>query len=120
MSTWWWLGQWQFLKFILRELSSIFVAWFVVILLLLLRSLSQGSEAYAEFQEWLKNPLLIALNAVSFFFVLFHAITWFNLSPQATVVRVRGKRIPGVLIAGANYAAWLAMSVVLAWLILAG
>jgi fumarate reductase subunit C len=26
MSTYWWLGRWPYLKFILREISSVFVA----------------------------------------------------------------------------------------------
>src|SRR5438132_766531 len=31
VSTWWWLARWPYLKFILREISSVFVAWFVVV-----------------------------------------------------------------------------------------
>ena len=118
MSTWWWLGRWKFLKFILRELSSLFVAWSVVILLLLIRAINQGPEAYAQFQDWLKNPLVIAVNALSFLFVLFHTITWFNLSPKAMAVRLRGRRIPDLFIAAPNYLVWLAVTVIVAWLIL--
>ena len=120
MSTWWWLGRWKFLKFILRELSSLFVAWSVVILLLLIRAINQGPEAYAQFQDWLKNPLVIAVNAVSFLFVLLHTITWFNLSPKAMAVRLRGKRIPDLFIAAPNYLVWLAISAVVVWLLLRG
>src|SRR5207237_6760898 len=40
MSTYWWLGQRAYLKFILRELSSIFVAWFVIETLLQIRALN--------------------------------------------------------------------------------
>ncbi|HEY3123032.1 MAG TPA: fumarate reductase subunit C, partial [Thermoanaerobaculia bacterium] len=67
---------------------------------------------------WLKSPLLIALNGVSFLFLLFHTVTWFNLAPKAMAVRVRGKRVPDVLVAGPNYVAWLAISAVVAWLLL--
>jgi fumarate reductase subunit C len=72
------------------------------------------------FQQWLKTPHMIALNGVTLLFVLFHAITWFNLAPRAMVVRVRGQRMPDRLIAGANYVAWLAVSVAVAWLVLRG
>jgi len=120
VSTYWWLWQPSYLKFILRELSSVPVAYFVVMLLLQLQALSQGPEAYAEFQEWLNTPWLIAVNVVTFFFVLFHTITWFNLAPRAMVVRVRGKRVPDLLIAASNYAAWLVVSAVVTWLILGG
>jgi fumarate reductase subunit C len=120
VSTYWWLWRWAYLKFILRELSSVFVAYFVVLTLLQLHALSQGPEAYAAFQEWLKTPWVLALNAISLFFVLFHTITWFNLAPRAMVVRVRGQRAPDLLIAGSNYVVWLVVSVAVAWLVLRG
>jgi fumarate reductase subunit C len=120
VSTYWWLWQFTYLKFILRELSSVPVAYFVVLTLLQLRVLTQGPEAYAVFQEWLQTPFAIALNGISFVFVLFHTITWFNLTPRALAVRVHGKRVPDLLIAGSNYVAWLIVSAVVAWLILRG
>jgi len=120
MSTYWWLGQRAYLKLILRELSSIFVAWFVIETLLQIRALNHGPEAYAAFQSFFRNPLVIALNIISFFFVVFHAITWFNLAPKAMAVRLGGKRVPAILIAGPNYAAWIVASAVIAWLLLRG
>lgn len=120
VSTYWWLWQPSYLKFILRELSSVPIAYFVVLILLQLRALSQGPEAYTTFQEWLKTPVAIVLNSISFCFVLFHTITWFNLTPRALVVRIRGQRVPDFLIAGSNYVAWLVVSVVVAWFILRG
>ena len=118
VSTYWWLWKWDYLKFVLRELSSIFVAYFVVITLLQIHSLSRGPEAYARFEERTRNPLMIALNAISLLFVLFHTITWFNLAPRAMVARLGGKRVPDVLIAFSNYVAWLGISGVVAWFIL--
>lgn len=118
VSTYWWLRKWYYLKFVLRELSSIFVAYFVVITLLQIRSLSRGPETYARFEERMRNPLIIALNAISLLFVLFHTITWFNLAPRAMVVRLGGKRVPDTLIAGSNYVAWLAISAAVAWFVL--
>ncbi len=120
VSTYWWLWRWPYMKFILRELSSVAVALFVIITLLQIRALVQGPQAYAEFEGWLKMPLLIGMNAVSLVFVLFHATTWFNLAPRAMVVRFRGRRIPDLLIAAPNYVAWGAVSATVAWLLLRG
>lgn len=120
VSTYWWLTKWSYMKFVLRELSSIFVAWFVVLTLLQIRCLSQGPEAYARWQEWMRNPFLIAGNVVTLFFVLLHTVTWFNLAPRAMAVRVAGKRVPALLIAAGNYLAWAVVSVILAWIILGG
>lgn len=118
VSTYWWTSQWSFFKFIVRELTSVFVAYFVILTLLMLRALSRGPEAYAQFQEWLRWPPVIALNVIAFLLVLFHTITWFNLAPKATPVRVRGKRVPDLMIALPNYVAWIAVSAVLVWLII--
>src|SRR5260370_13592240 len=110
VSTYWWLQRWEYLRFVLREVSSVFVAFFVVTTLVQLYALSRGPEAYSGFQTGLKHPLVIALNVVSFFFVVFHSITWFSLSARAMVVRIGGKRVPGTLISGSNYPACLVVS----------
>jgi fumarate reductase subunit C len=120
VSTYWWLTRWVYLKFILREASSVFVAWIVVLTLLQIRALTRGPADYAEFQNWLQSPLLLVLNTVSFCFVIFHAVTWFNLAPKAMAVRVGGKRLPGMAIAGPNYVAWVAISAAVAWILLRG
>ena len=44
---------------------------------------------------------MLALNALTLAFVLFHTLTWFNLAPHAMVVRLRGQRVPRTWIAGA-------------------
>jgi fumarate reductase subunit C len=114
VSVYWWLGQWRYLKFILRELSSVFVGWFVVLTLLQLRALKSGPETYASFQHWLLTPAAIALNGLSFFFVVFHTITWFNLAPRAMAIRLRGKRLPDLLLVAPSYALWLVVSLMVA------
>ena len=118
VSTWWWLGDWKYLRFILRELSSLAVAWFVLLTLLGVRAMAQSAAAYAAYLEWMRHPLLVALNVVSFFFLVFHTITWFQAAPQAMAVRIGGRRVPDWMLAVPNYAAWLVISGVVAWLLL--
>ena len=120
VSTYWWLARWAYLKFILREASSVFVAWIVVVTLLQIRALSRGPADYAELQNWLRSPFLLALNGVSFFFVIFHAVTWFNLTPKAMVIRLGGKRLSSLAIAAPNYVAWVVISAAIAWILLRG
>ena len=120
VSTYWWLLQPSYLRFILRELSSVAVAFFVGLTLWQICALGAGPSEYAEFQQWLRSPLLVILNGISFLFVVFHTITWFNLTPRAMVVRLRGKRVPDFLIAGPNYVAWLLISGLVAWFLLRG
>jgi fumarate reductase subunit C len=118
VSTWWWLKRGAYVAFILREVSSVFVAWFVVFLLLLVHAVSAGEAEYKEFLSWAAHPAVVVLNLVSFVLVTFHAVTWFNLAPQAMVVRMKGKRVPGLWIAGGNYAAWAVVSLVVALILL--
>ena len=120
MSTYWWLKRRSHLVFILREISSIFVAWFVVYILLLMRAVSEGDASYQRFLSWSESGGILLLNVISLFFVVFHAVTWFNLAPKAMVVHLRGKRVPGVLISSSHYAAWAVASALLTWVILGG
>jgi fumarate reductase subunit C len=118
VSVYWWLGEWHYLKFILREISSVFVAAFVIETLVMLSALRDGPEAYAHFQQCVRNPLVVLLNIVGFFFIVFHTITWFNLAPSAMPVRMGGKRVPEVLVAVPSYVAWIAVSAFVCWMLL--
>jgi len=118
MSTWWWLRSWHYLAFILRELSSVFVAWSVAYLLLLVRAVIQKDSSYQQFVIWSRSPAILVVNVVSLIFVVYHAVTWFNLAPRAMVVHLRGRRVPGAWIAASNYGAWALVSALVAWLVL--
>jgi fumarate reductase subunit C len=112
VSTYWWLGKWAYVKFILRELSSVAVAWTVALILLQVWALIRGPAAYARFGHLMSSPWMIALNVIAFAFLLLHSITWFNLAPKAMAVRVGGKRLPAALISGPQYLAWIVISAI--------
>jgi len=118
MSTYWWLQRRSYVAFIAREVSSVFVAWAVAFLLMLVRAIGQGEEAYGQFLVWAATPLVLLVNVVSLVFIVFHAVTWFNLAPAALVVHVGGRKLPGFLIAASNYAAFVFASALIAWLLL--
>jgi fumarate reductase subunit C len=118
VSTYWWASRASYFAFILRELSSIFVAWTVVYLLLFVRAVRWGNHGYHEFLSWSARPAIVVLNVISLLFLVFHAITWFNLAPQAMVVKMGGRRVPGVLIVLSNYAGWVVVSAFVAWILI--
>jgi succinate dehydrogenase subunit C len=118
VSVWWWLQSRSYTGFVLRELTSVFVALFALVLLGEIRALARGPEAYARFLARLQSPPFLALNAVALLFVLVHSVTWFNLAPKAMVVRLGGKRLPDIFVAGANYAAWIVLSAAVAAILL--
>ena len=49
VSTWWWLRRRAYVLFILREVSSVFVGWSVVFLLMLVHAVGKGPGSYAKF-----------------------------------------------------------------------
>ena len=113
----WWVRKRSYFVFVMRELSSIFIAWLVLYLCLFVRAVGRGEEAYEAFLDRAASPWLVALNVVAFGFVVLHTITWFALTPKAMVVAVRGRRVPGVLIIGAQYAVLAVVSGFVWWLV---
>jgi fumarate reductase subunit C len=120
VSTFWWLRKRSYFAFILREISSVFVAWSVVYLLLIVSAASQGPAAYRELLEWSRQPWVIVVNAGSLLLVGLHAVTWFNLAPQALVMHVGRTQVPGWWIAASNYAAWVVVSAIVVWIVIGG
>jgi fumarate reductase subunit C len=117
ISVWWWTRKRTYFLFVMRELSSLFIAWLVLYLLLFIRAVAQGEAAYADFLDRASSPWLVALNLVAFAFLLLHTVTWFSLTPQAMVVSVRGRRVPAAAILGAQYAGLVVVSAFVYWLV---
>lgn len=116
----WWLERRSYLLFVLRELSSVAVAWFVVYLLLLVDAVAGGAPDYQRFQDWSAGGGVVAVNVVACAFVLLHTVTWFSLAPRALVVRLRGRTVPPSWVLAGHYAAWLVLTAAVAWIVLRG
>jgi fumarate reductase subunit C len=117
MSIFWWVRKPTYFLFVMRELSSLFVAWFVAYLLMFIAAVGNGEAAYRDFLDKASHPALVTLNVVALAFVVLHTITWFALTPQAMVVRAGGREVPGVVIIAAQYAGMLVVSAFVAWLV---
>ena len=117
VSVWWWTRKRTYFLFVMRELSSLFIAWLVLYLLLLIRAVDHGPAAYADFLDRAASPWLVVLNVVAFGFVLLHTVTWFSLTPQAMVVSVRGRRVPAAAIIAGQYAGLVVVSALVYWLV---
>ena len=114
----WWLERRSYLLFVLRELSSVFVAWTVVYLLLLVNAVSDGPASYQRFLDRSGEWWMVAINVITMLFLLLHVVTWFGLAPRAMVIKARGSRVPPRQIVAAHYLAWLVLSAIVAWLVL--
>ncbi len=114
----WWVRKRSYFLFVMRELSSIFIAWLVLYLLLFVRAVGRGEAAYDDFLDWAASPVLVVLNVVALAFVVLHTITWFSLTPQAMVVSLGGRRLPAAAIIGAQYAGLGVVSTLVVWLVM--
>ena len=105
----WWMMKKTYVLFIVRELTCVFVGGYALFLLVLV---ARRDEPQA-FVAWLNSPFLIVLQIIALPMVLYHSITWFNLTPKVMVVWRGEERVSPLLIAGANYVAWAIISIVI-------
>ncbi len=108
----WWLKRKTYFLFMVRELTCVFVGGYALFLLIL----AMRRDDAQAFAALLDCPLLIALQIIALPMVLYHSITWFNLTPKVFVLWRGEERVSGMLIAGANYVAWIIASVVVLWI----
>ena len=114
----WRLKRKPYVLFMTRELTSIFVAGYCIFLLVFVYKLTQGADIYGNFIDVLKSPSSVALHLITLAFVLYHTITWFNLTPKILVLYKGEERISQGLVAGTFYAGWIVVSVIVALFVL--
>jgi fumarate reductase subunit C len=117
MGVFWWVHKRSYFLFVMRELSSLFVAWFVIYLLMFIAAVGGGAEKYDAFLDRASSPLFLVVNAAALAFLVLHTITWFALTPQAMVLNLGGRRVPGVLIIAAQYVGLAVVSGFVYWLV---
>lgn len=115
MPIFWWLGRAAYTKFVARELTSVAVAYGVVLLMAWSWSVGRGPETYAAFLGWLSRPWMVGLHVLVFLALLFHTVTWLGLAPKALVLRLGGRRVPGRVVMLAHYVLWIATSLLIVW-----
>jgi fumarate reductase subunit C len=114
----WFARHRNYTIFVLRELTSVFVAWTIVFLLLLVDAVTNGT--LQEFAAFAARPWVLAINVIALVATAFHSITFLNLAPKATVVRLDGYRLPAWMIQGGNHSLWLVISLIVAFFVLRG
>ncbi len=117
ISIWWWTKKRTYFLFVMRELSSVFIAWFVVYLTFFIRAVGHGEAAYHDFLDQASSPWLVTINVIAFSFLVLHTVTWFMLTPKAMVVSVRGRRVPAAAILAGQYLGLIVVSAIIYWLV---
>lgn len=109
----WWLKKRSYFLFMLREISSVFVALFLVIYLVQIARLSGGLELYLAFVRRLGGPGWILFHLIALAFALYHSYTWFASSATVLPVRLGERVLQRGAVVALNLCGLVAVSVVI-------
>jgi fumarate reductase subunit C len=113
----WWLRSRAYILFVVREFTSVWIAAYLVVFLIFLQRLAAGPSSYESYLRWLAQPAVVAFHLIALAAALYHSVTWLELTPLTVVIRIRDRRVPARTIVAANVAAWIAVSIVVVWLV---
>jgi fumarate reductase subunit C len=106
----WWLANGLYFRYMLRELSCLFIGAYTLVLIVGIYRLSQGPGAFEAFMAAFLGPAGFALAAITFVFAAYHTYTWFQVTPKAMPLVVAGKRVPGFVIIAAHWLGFVIVS----------
>ena len=112
----WFLRNPRYRRYMAREVTCVFIGLHALILLVALKRLSEGREAWEAFLHNLTRPAGVVLQLVILAFAVYHSTSWFNVTPKAMPVQIGEQFLPGAVIIGAHYAAWLIATVAVLFL----
>lgn len=115
----WWLTKQSYFLFMLRELSSVFIAIFLIVYLCQIYQLTQGPQAYIAFARKLSSPGWILFHLVALLFALYHSVTWFQSSAVVLQLRIGERLIPRPFVMALHVGAWAVISLAVLILFLA-
>ncbi len=116
MPSTWFMQRAGYRRFMAREATAVAIAAYLVYLLILLHRISQGPNAYMELITITRMPVSVTLNSLVFGAVLFHAFTWFNLTPKIMPMYVAEERVSDFWAAiFMGYIPWFAVTAVVLW-----
>lgn len=110
----WWRRNPYFVRYMIREASSVFLAIYAVILLVGLYRLTQGPAAWDAWRAALTSPISLLFHWLALLTVGYHAYTWWKVAPKtAPDLRLGGKPLPEMIITGGGFLATLGASVLI-------
>ena len=115
----WWLRKPSYFLFMLRELSSVFIALFLVVFLVQIFQLTRGPEAYVAFSQKLSSPGWVIFHVVALVFAIYRSITWFQSTAVVLAIRLGEHEIPRGAVTAVNIGVWIAVSLIILILFIA-
>jgi len=110
----WWRRNPYFVRYMIREGSSVFLAVYAFILLVGLFRLTQGQAAWDAWRAALASPVSLVFHWLALLVVSYHAYTWWKVAPKtAPDLRWRNRPLPEPIITGGGLAATIGASVLI-------
>ena len=106
----WWLRQRHYFLYMVRELTALPLALWLLWLLYDIRRAAGGPNSfYAS-----SSPAFVAFSVICLGFALYHSYTFLSLAGVIINIKVMGKPVPSRVIVLSQFAAWFVASVVIA------
>jgi len=112
----WWFRQARYTRYMLREVSSLFIGAYTLVLIVGLYRLSQSQVAYESFLANAMGTFGMLFAIVALCFAIYHTYTWFVVTPKAMPIAIAGKRLPGAAIIAGHWAGFFIASALVWWL----
>jgi fumarate reductase subunit C len=96
----------------LRELSSVVLALFLIFYLIQIARLGPGAAAYDAFVASLRSPGMVLFNFIALIAAVYHTVTWLQLAGIVMVVRLGARAVPPQRLIVAGYLGWAIASLV--------
>lgn len=115
----WWLKNPFYIKYLIREATSVFVGIYAVVLLEGLMALAEGASSFNAWLTAMHSPLAIAFHIVALAAALYHTVTWFAVAPKvAPLIFIGKQRVQASAITAAQYIVAVVVYAILFWMIL--
>ncbi|PJE79021.1 Fumarate reductase subunit C [invertebrate metagenome] len=108
----WFMNNPYYKRYMIRESMCVFTGAYAINLLIGLIQLASGAEAWQGWLHFQHNPLMILFSVIAFGLTVYHAITFFSMTPRVMPQQVR-TRVPDKTISTVHFAALIVVSVII-------
>ena len=113
----WWLRKQSYLLFVIRELTSLAVFSYAILIITAMWKATDDSS-FTTFFEFLMSTTSVLIHIGLLILAIVHTFTWIALTPKVMVVWQDDERVEPDVIAGANGILFLVISGVVLWVVL--
>ncbi|WP_299443464.1 hypothetical protein [uncultured Rhodospira sp.] len=110
--TTWYMRNRRYIRYMLREVTCVFIGLYAASLTVGLVRLAQGPGEWAVYVNGISSPSGLLFSLLALGFACYHSISWFNVTPKAMRIPRGDDFVPGPAIISAHYIIWGVVSLV--------